>query len=93
MLVRFVLTPFYFEADLEVNSVSTKGANGITIRSSKFVTSMQYDYRIASRLQTIPVRLRDGLLMTETCKVAVIWVSGKDDSHFENFCHPPPPYN
>ncbi len=39
------------------------------------------------------VRLRDGLLMAETCKVAVIWVSGKDDSHFENFCHPPSPYN
>ena len=31
--------------------------------------------------------LRNELLMAEICKVAVIWVSGKDDSHFENFCH------
>ncbi len=31
------------------------------------------------------MRLRDGFLMAETCKVAVIWVSRKDDSHFEKF--------
>ncbi len=55
-----------------------------SVKQSWFVANLRSRQ---SKFVTIVVRLRDGFLMAETCKVAVIWVLEKDDSHFLNFCH------